>query len=247
VRSGFWSGAVRRRGDGSKHRRETLDNRGSTAGELAVAGPKSVPRSAAVSSSDVAARAWGAPVVVHSDQRPDFYVPPTVLNRAVRFFGSAVPAEGAPNALAERLAEKHQTVGAGDELAPCGSSIRPTAPARAIRSGATGPVQAGTRTRWCSRRARARAWCIGGPPPIYIRNSEIDILRPSGERYSEERSPAHIMATSTSRINRGRSPASPGSPIGSRRTAVPIEATGKWPAPGGLSGFCGRRPWARRI
>jgi hypothetical protein len=46
-----------------------------------------------VISSDVAAAAWGAPVVVHSGQRPDFYVPPTVLNRAVRFLGSAAVAD----------------------------------------------------------------------------------------------------------------------------------------------------------
>ena len=46
-----------------------------------------------VISSDVAAAAWGAPVVVRSGQRPDFYVPPTVLNRAVRFLGSAAVAD----------------------------------------------------------------------------------------------------------------------------------------------------------
>jgi len=46
-----------------------------------------------VISNDVAAAAWGAPVVVHSGQRPDFYVPPAVLNRAVRVLGSAPVAD----------------------------------------------------------------------------------------------------------------------------------------------------------
>jgi hypothetical protein len=47
-----------------------------------------------VVSNDVAAAAWGAPVVVRSGQRPDFYVPPEVLNRAVRLLGPAAVAEG---------------------------------------------------------------------------------------------------------------------------------------------------------
>ena len=42
-----------------------------------------------VISNDVAAAAWGAPVVVQSGHRPDFYVPPAVLNRAVRLLGPA--------------------------------------------------------------------------------------------------------------------------------------------------------------
>jgi hypothetical protein len=46
-----------------------------------------------VISNDVAAAAWGAPVVVQSGQRLDFYVPPTVLNRAVRLLGPASVAD----------------------------------------------------------------------------------------------------------------------------------------------------------
>lgn len=46
-----------------------------------------------VISNDVAAAAWGAPVVVQASHRPDFYVPPTVLNRAVRFLGPAAVAD----------------------------------------------------------------------------------------------------------------------------------------------------------
>ena len=42
-----------------------------------------------VISNDVAAAAWGAPIVVQSGHRPDFYVPPTILNRAVRLLGPA--------------------------------------------------------------------------------------------------------------------------------------------------------------
>jgi hypothetical protein len=46
-----------------------------------------------VISNDVAAAAWGAPVVVRSGHRPDFYVAPTVLNRAVRLLGPAAAAD----------------------------------------------------------------------------------------------------------------------------------------------------------
>jgi hypothetical protein len=48
-----------------------------------------------VISNDVAAAAWGASVVLHSGHRPDFYVPPTVLNRAVRLPEAAAMAESA--------------------------------------------------------------------------------------------------------------------------------------------------------
>jgi hypothetical protein len=44
---------------------------------------------ALVISSDVAAAAWGAPVVVQSGARADFYVAPAVLQRAVRRLGPA--------------------------------------------------------------------------------------------------------------------------------------------------------------
>lgn len=42
-----------------------------------------------VVSNDVAAAAWGAPVVVQSGSRVDFYVPTTAIQRAVRLLGPA--------------------------------------------------------------------------------------------------------------------------------------------------------------
>jgi hypothetical protein len=48
---------------------------------------------ALVISSDVAAAAWGAPVVVQSGARADFYVAPAVLQRAVRRLGPASETE----------------------------------------------------------------------------------------------------------------------------------------------------------
>jgi hypothetical protein len=48
-----------------------------------------------VISNDVAAAAWGAPVVVRSRHSLDFYVPPAVLNRAVRLLGPAGATDGA--------------------------------------------------------------------------------------------------------------------------------------------------------
>jgi hypothetical protein len=48
------------------------------------------PDPAFVISNDVAAAAWGAPVVVRFGHQLDFYVPPAVLSRAVRLLGPAV-------------------------------------------------------------------------------------------------------------------------------------------------------------
>jgi hypothetical protein len=47
-----------------------------------------------VISNDVAAAAWGAPVVVQSGIRPDFYVPGVVLDRTVRMLGPSSAIDG---------------------------------------------------------------------------------------------------------------------------------------------------------